>query len=77
MPISKIISSKKKYGNELEGLGEQMIIACIFDLGRNNIADTVESIAVVGNRLLSHYGLKEQPGRKDIIFLPEMGQMSW
>lgn len=25
------------------------------------IADTVESIAVVGNRLLSHYGLKEQP----------------
>ena len=37
-----------------------MIKACIFDLD-GTIADTVESIAVVGNRLLSHYGLKEQP----------------
>lgn len=40
-----------------------MIKACIFDLD-GTIADTVESIAVVGNRLLSHYGLKESAGRR-------------
>ena len=37
-----------------------MIRACIFDLD-GTIADTVESIGVVGNRLLRHYGLPEQP----------------
>ena len=37
-----------------------MIKACIFDLD-GTIADTVESIAVVGNRLLRHYGLQEEP----------------
>ena len=40
-----------------------MIRACIFDLD-GTIADTVESIGVVGNRLLSHYGLPEQPIRE-------------
>ena len=37
-----------------------MIRACIFDLD-GTIADTVESISYVGNRLLRHYGLEEQP----------------
>lgn len=37
-----------------------MIKACIFDLD-GTIADTVESIAVAGNRLLEHYGLPVQP----------------
>lgn len=37
-----------------------MIQACIFDLD-GTIADTVESIAAAGNRLLEHYHLPVQP----------------
>ena len=40
-----------------------MIRACIFDLD-GTIADTVESIGVVGNRLLCHYGLPKRQIRE-------------
>ena len=52
-----------------------MYKACIFDLD-GTIADTVESIAYVGNQTLRHFHLPELPV-EIIIFMQETVQMNW
>ncbi len=51
-----------------------MYKACIFDLD-GTIADTVESIAYVGNKTLRHFHLEELPS--PITFMQGTGLTSW
>ena len=59
LPLARLYQEMKNMGIQIKGR-KDMYKACIFDLD-GTIADTVESIAYVGNKTLEHFHLPPIP----------------